>query len=144
MASEDAALEAVVRPILAGLKTKFGLSDAHCALIAKDIEEIANEPADRRNQIIQQIEKEIAHSVSGGRKEQVDEQPANAAGTALGSLLCCYKLSHPPTPASAAAPLLSCVLLVSCRNTPSTNRLAVAHSAACSRGQWLFHSLARA
>ena len=71
MASEDAALEAVVRPILAGLKTKFGLSDAHCALIAKDIEEIANEPADRRNQIIQQIEKEIAHSVSwGGRRSR--------------------------------------------------------------------------
>jgi len=60
--SEDAALEAVVRPILASLKAKFQLSDAHCQLIAKDIEEIAAEPADRRAQIITQIEKEIANS----------------------------------------------------------------------------------
>jgi hypothetical protein len=61
--AEDAALDAIVQPILAHLTQKFGLSKAHCTLIAKDIEEIANEPPERRGQIVQAIEKEIAHSV---------------------------------------------------------------------------------
>jgi hypothetical protein len=60
----DRASEAVVRELLGSLQQKFKLSDAHCKLIAKDIEEIAAEPADRRGAIIAQIEKEIAQSVS--------------------------------------------------------------------------------
>lgn len=55
--SDDRASEAIVRDLLSGLQSKFKLSDAHCQLIAKDIEEIAQEPVDRRQQIIQQIEK---------------------------------------------------------------------------------------
>lgn len=66
--AEDAAVEAVVRAILSDLRAKFQLSEAHCNLIAKDIEEIAQEPADRRGQIIQAIEKEIANSVSRGTR----------------------------------------------------------------------------
>lgn len=66
--AEDAAVEAVVRAILSDLRQKFQLSEAHCNLIAKDIEEIAQEPADRRGNIIQAIEKEIANSVSGRRE----------------------------------------------------------------------------
>lgn len=64
--AEDQATEAVVRQILSGLQAKFKLSDAHCNLIAKDIEEIAAEPADKRATIVQQIEKEIANSVRRG------------------------------------------------------------------------------
>lgn len=66
--ADDRASEAIVRELLTGLQNKFKLSDAHCKLIAKDIEEIATEPAERRAQIIGQIEKEIAQSVRTERQ----------------------------------------------------------------------------
>lgn len=95
--SEDRAAEAVVREMLSSLQQKFKLSDAHCKLIAKDIEEIATEPPDRRAQIVGQIEKEIAQSVSQrgregrGRREGEERGERGGADLERGApSFCCW------------------------------------------------------
>jgi hypothetical protein len=126
MSSEDRAAEAVVREMLASLQAKFKLSDAHCKLIAKDIEEIAAEPPERRAQIVGQIEKEIAqsvrrhaqHTMDAAMRPEREKQPSALREANV-----------------SRADMLACCTSLCDRSTPSQTWSAAAHSAVSSRGQ---------
>jgi len=61
MSSVDA-LDPVAQGMLDRLVSRLSLSAAHAKLLAKDLEDLVNEPPERRETIMQQIEKEIAQA----------------------------------------------------------------------------------
>jgi serine/threonine-protein kinase 24/25/MST4 len=54
--------ERIVKEALDGLKAKFNLSDAYLKLLAKDLEDLPDQPSDMRARIIADIEKDVQNS----------------------------------------------------------------------------------